>query len=209
MPKIEIDYSKTIMYKLRHNTDINDIEVYVGHTTNFSKRKTQHKIDCYCISRITYNEKKYQTIRSKGGWEEWEMLPIELYPCSCKIEAEIREEYWRSHYNSQLNMKKAHQTKEEEEEYNKNYHKKYREDNKEEIQQYKKEYRKVNIEKIHKRDKKYTDTHKEEILAQKKEKLTCECGCILARGNISEHRKTKKHFDLMEQKNKNIYIIVE
>ena len=45
MPKVEIDYSKTIIYKLCCK-DINITDIYVGHTTNFIKRKNEHKSDC-------------------------------------------------------------------------------------------------------------------------------------------------------------------
>jgi hypothetical protein len=222
MPKIKKDFSKTIMYKLRHITDINDIEVYVGHTTNFSKRKTQHKTDCYCITGDKYNEKKYQAIRLKGGWEEWEMLPIELYPCSNKIEACIREEYWRSHFNAQLNALKAHTTEQERKEASKRYMKEYnpiyQELNKESIKEQRKRYYEENKEHIntqnninyHNNKEEYLakqkeryEANKEQILAKQKEKITCECGCILAKNNMRDHRKSKKHIDLMENINKN------
>ena len=42
MPKVDIDYSNTIIYKI-HCKDSNVNEIYVGHTTNFTKRKNQHK----------------------------------------------------------------------------------------------------------------------------------------------------------------------
>ena len=45
MPKKEIDYSNTIIYKLCcKNPEIKDI--YVGHTTDFRRRKCQHKTSC-------------------------------------------------------------------------------------------------------------------------------------------------------------------
>ena len=33
----------------------------------------------------------------------------------------------------------------------------------------------------------------ERLNKRRKEKLTCECGCIVAFNNISKHRKTIKH----------------
>ena len=42
MPKENIDYSNTIIYKIRCK-DINVSDIYIGHTTNFVKRKNQHK----------------------------------------------------------------------------------------------------------------------------------------------------------------------
>ena len=34
------DYSKTVIYKIEHNT--NTLLVYVGHTTNYTRRKWEH-----------------------------------------------------------------------------------------------------------------------------------------------------------------------
>jgi predicted GIY-YIG superfamily endonuclease len=44
MPKKVIDYSNCCIYKIEH-IDKDDL-VYVGHTTNFTKRKYQHKQCC-------------------------------------------------------------------------------------------------------------------------------------------------------------------
>ena len=41
MPKTPIDYQKGIIYKIQH---IEKLELfYIGSTTNFNKRKQQHK----------------------------------------------------------------------------------------------------------------------------------------------------------------------
>ena len=45
MPKKEIDYQNTIIYKIVCN-DLNVKDVYVGHTTDFTKRKSHHKSSC-------------------------------------------------------------------------------------------------------------------------------------------------------------------
>jgi len=46
MPKIPIDYSKTIIYKIVCN-DLNVKDCYVGHTINMTKRKWAHKSRCH------------------------------------------------------------------------------------------------------------------------------------------------------------------
>ena len=75
MPKEEIDYSNTIIYKIVcKNPNIND--VYVGHTTNFIQRKYSHKIAC---NSITNNIKIYNIIRENGGWDNWDMIEIAKY----------------------------------------------------------------------------------------------------------------------------------
>ena len=45
MPRKPIDYSNTIIYKLVC-CDLNVVDVYVGHSTNFRKRKNEHKSNC-------------------------------------------------------------------------------------------------------------------------------------------------------------------
>ena len=45
MPKTEIDYSNTIIYKIVCK-DQNIKDIYVGHTTNFVQRKHAHKQNC-------------------------------------------------------------------------------------------------------------------------------------------------------------------
>jgi len=44
MPKTPMDYSKCSIYKIEHIE--NESLVYVGHTTNFIKRKAEHKYNC-------------------------------------------------------------------------------------------------------------------------------------------------------------------
>ena len=44
------------------------------------------------------------------------------------------------------------------------------------------------------------EEQKEEINNKRKEKIACECDCILARMNMKDHLKTQKHIDLMKNK---------
>ena len=53
MPKIPVDYSKTVIYKIEHIDD--DSLVYVGHTTNWDKRKCEHKSFCNNENSSNYN----------------------------------------------------------------------------------------------------------------------------------------------------------
>ena len=45
--------------------------------------------------------------------------------------------------------------------------------------------------------KKYQENNIEKIKKYKKEKITCECGCLICKGDISTHKKTKKHLDYL------------
>jgi hypothetical protein len=88
MPKNNIDYSNTIIYKIFcKNKLITDM--YVGHTTNFINRKYHHKLAC--IKNKT-NTKIYKIINENGGWDNWDMIEIASYKCKNSIEARIKEQ---------------------------------------------------------------------------------------------------------------------
>ena len=46
---------------------------------------------------------------------------------------------------------------------------------------------------------KYREDNKEQISKQKKERVSCECGSIVNRDELSRHRKSKKHIKLLEE----------
>ena len=109
MPKNEIDYSSTIIYKIFcKNSSIK--ETYVGHTTSFIKRKYHHKI---CCNNLNNNLNIYKTIRENGGWDNWEMVELGCYNCKNSEEARIKEQehyealnYVPSYIESTTNKKK-------------------------------------------------------------------------------------------------------
>jgi hypothetical protein len=100
MPKDIIDYSQTIIYKI-YCKDTTITDVYIGHTTNFIKRKYQHKICCNGNNKL----KIYETIRSNGGWENWDMVEIAKYNCKDATEARIKEQEHYELNRSSLNNK--------------------------------------------------------------------------------------------------------
>tara|TARA_R110000868_G_scaffold286106_1_gene546569 strand:- start:535 stop:885 length:351 start_codon:yes stop_codon:yes gene_type:complete len=46
---------------------------------------------------------------------------------------------------------------------------------------------------------KYYQDNKDKLTSKRNEKITCECGCSVARGCITRHRMTKKHLKLINQ----------
>lgn len=145
MPRLAMDYSKTVMYKLVCK-DLTVKWTYVGHTTDFTKRKQCHKSSCNKETGKAYNRKVYTTIRTNGGWDNWSMVLIENYPCENKQQAEQRERFWYEELNAQLNMIRPHLTTEE----YKNRNKEYRENNLEKELQRHREYKQANKEKLNK-----------------------------------------------------------
>jgi len=91
----------------------------------------------------------------------------------------------------------------------------YHQNNKEKIAEYGAEYRQKNKEKItEKQAKKYQKNkekiaeysakiykkNKEKIAEKNAEKVECECGCVISKGNLLRHSKSAKHKRLIEQK---------
>ena len=92
MSKTDIDYSNTVFYKI-HCKDDAIKDVYVGHTTDFNKRKRQHKRSCVSGE----NKKVYRFIRENGGWNNWEMIIIGYNRCENLYDARrIEQEYFES-----------------------------------------------------------------------------------------------------------------
>lgn len=187
------DYSKTIIYKIQHIT--NNELLYVGHTTQFTRRKAFHK------SQTMGNEKKiYQMIRNNGGWDSFLMKPIMEFSCENRTQAGIQEEKCRLELNANMNSIGC------------TY-------NKEKLVANKKIYRAEHREEIHAKDKIYREAHKEErkaylesIKEEQKEykkkwyaenkdkinelryqKYKCVCGCEISKNNKSQHERMKVH----------------
>jgi hypothetical protein len=191
MPKRAIDYSKTSIYKIVCK-DIEVKDLYVGHTTNFCKRKQEHKCNCINEKNAAHNSYVYQEIRKNGGWYNWDMIEVEKYVCNDEREATARERFWIETLHATLNKIRPNRTKEEIKIYRKNHYEQHKEEIKEQNKQNKEEKFHYNLQ--------YRNDNKEKIKAYKKEKITCECGCIVCRAQLTEHKKTKRHFDLMSEK---------
>ena len=180
MPKTNIDYSKTIIYKII-NYDYPDL-LYVGSTTNFTKTKQQHKNRCNNGSDKSHNLKIYKTIRENGEWESWNMVKISDYPCNDSHEAELEEDRHMIELKANLNMRRASRTRKE-----------YYENNKDKINNNKKKYYEDNIDIIKEKMKQYREVNTDKIKEQKSKKCTCVCGSSFRQYDKSRHIKTIKH----------------
>ena len=145
MPLKEINYDKTHFYKLMCK-DFNITDCYVGHTTDWVKRKSDHKHRCNNPNRGGHNLPVYKFMRENGGWENWEMLWIKTLKCENAMEARSEERKCKEQLNATLNGNVPSRTFDE-----------YRETNKDKIKEYAVEYRKNNKDKI----KEYTERNKE------------------------------------------------
>jgi hypothetical protein len=172
MPRTPIDYSRTIIYKLVCN-DLKIKECYVGATTCFTKRKTQHKSDCYNEKTNNYNCNVYQFIRVNGGWDNWNMIMVEEYPCKNKLESDKRERHWIESLKAELNncvpsrnLKEYYQDNKEK---HKEYYQEYYQENKEKITEGNNKYYTKNKEKISENRKEYRKNNKEKLAKRRAE----------------------------------------
>ena len=161
------NWDSACIYMLRHKDDVELENIYIGSTTNFRGRKSNHKKSCNNENDKEHNLPKYQYIRANGGWYEWKMVWLEDYPCKSKRELLLREEEVMVQYQNRLNKRKAHRTDEEIKEYHKEYDKEYYQNNRDKLVEYQKE--------------------------KNKEKITCNiCGCESSRNHLPRHQKTAK-----------------
>jgi flagellar biosynthesis GTPase FlhF len=191
------DYSKTIIYKLI-NYDFPEL-VYVGSTTNFTKRKYQHKSHVFNDNQ----RKLYVSIRENGGWNSWDMIKICDYPCNDKREAEQEEDRHMMELKANLNMQRACRTdkqyREDTKDKIKERDKKYYEDNKEKIKEQTRQYYKDNKEKIQEQRKQSYKDNKDKIKEQRTKKCVCECGAIILQFVKARHERTIKHKKYLER----------
>ena len=102
MPKVKIDYSNTIFYKI-FCKDHSVKELYIGHTTNFVQRKYAHKQSCINTQSVNYNCKVYKVIRDNLGWDNWTMEIIAFHNCEDLYSAKKQEQQYFEEYNATLN----------------------------------------------------------------------------------------------------------
>jgi len=175
MPKKLInDY---IFYKIVSLDNSCDL-CYVGSTVNWRGRCNKHKSDCTNKNSTNYNTKIYQTIRANGGWDNFIMIEIGTAKQLTLRRAKQIEEDYRVELKASMNDIRCYLSEEQKRE----LAKEYREANREYIKEWINEYYKNN---------------EEHIKANASEKITCECGCQFRRAELSRHKKTQKHINLM------------
>ena len=210
MPKVSMDYSKTIIYKIVCK-DLLVTDLYVGHTTNFIKRKQTHKSVCNNENDKSYNYFVYQTIRDTGGWSNWEMVEVEKYTCSDVNEALKQERYWIETLNATLNkiipLRTDAEYRLDHKEETKEYQKEYRDEHKEETKEYQKEYRDEHKEERKEYDKEYQLKNKDHIKEQRNKKIVCECGSCYTHTNKERHFKSLKHTNYFDKLFSNFLIL--
>ena len=190
-----VNYQNGMIYKIAH---IYSPYVYIGSTTNFNRRKSQHKECCNNEKSKQYNQKVYQTIRELGGWNNFQMVLVAKCPCDDKKELHAKEFEYQQLFDVNMNVNDASSGIDPSDpEYKKKYGQEYYENNKETYKEKSKEYYEKNREEKKLKQKKYYEINKEKILKKQQLKIECECGFIGVKINMHRHRKTQRHLNLM------------
>jgi hypothetical protein len=176
------------MYKIVSN-DLNIRDCYVGSTTEFTKRKWNHKSDCTNINSKKYNFKVYQFIRDNVNWVNWSMILIEMFQCVNHLECLQRERYWCEHLNATLNSIVPSRTEQE-----------YNVASRNHIIEQKKQYRKDNRDHITEQKKRYNEQHREKIKHHKNTLIYYDCNCSYTRANKARHEQTNKQKEYVQNR---------
>lgn len=188
-----VNYRKSVIYKIIHfeNSEL----CYIGSTVNFKTRKCRHKNDCHNENGKHYKFKLYKMIRDNGGWAAFRMVVIEEFPCESKTQLCIREEEVRVEYKANMNSNKSYSTADEKKEYKKKYNFEHRV----ELNEKAKQNYIDNREEKNEHNKQYYDDNKDDINKKRNSKVTCECGCIVNRSSLYNHKKTYKHLNSRDE----------
>jgi len=175
-------YENACIYKIKHNEDYDDENIYIGSTCDIIKRRYNHKTHCNNENDREYNKPLYQYIRENGGWDAFILIKIHDYKCNSKNELKVEERRMIDMLKPKLN--KCIPTRSQKEWY---------EDNKEVILEKNKKYREVNKEVILEKKKDYYEDNKEVIAEKMKEIVKCDiCGAESNKGHLARHKKTQK-----------------
>jgi len=192
------DYQKGKIYCLRsYQTDL----VYIGSTLNpLYKRKGQHK-NVYNLWLKNNNNyvSSFEIIKYDDAYIEL----VENYPCNSREELLRREGQIIRETKNCCNKRVAGRTKNECDKDNiqqRNVQKsEWVKKNKEHVKDYKDNWYQENKERILiERINRY-QKNRDKIRTRMSEKVHCECGSIVCKGALSQHRKTKKHQLWVEQ----------
>ena len=93
-------YDNFCIYKI-YQPEVPEM-IYIGSTTNFSQRKSNHKK--YCNNKVSkkYKYPIYQYIRGCGGIQNFQFEVIEKYPCKNRDEGLHREKELIEFYDAKI-----------------------------------------------------------------------------------------------------------
>ena len=175
-------YENACIYKIKHNEDYDDENIYIGSTCDIIKRRNSHKTSCNNENNEKNNIPIYQYIRENGGWDAFVLIKIHDYKCNSKSELKIEERRMIDLLKPKLNKQLPTRSQKE-----------YYEANKEVLTEKKKEYYEANKQVLLEKKKIYREENKEVLAEKKKQKCKCDiCGAESTKNNLPRHKRSKK-----------------
>lgn len=203
------NYKLSVIYEILFKGE----PVYIGSTTNLTRRKWEHKSSFIKPKVHNHNAPVYKYIREHGSWEDVEIKKIDDFPCETKKELNTKEGEYIKQYihggnniqNKQIAGRDAKQYAKDNKEKIKKYQRSHYNNNKEYYLNKANEYKNNNIEKIkeyqsnygkNNRDKKneanrrYKAKNKEKAKLYASTKVKCsECDKEMRRDSLNKHKK--------------------
>lgn len=193
-----VQYQDGKIYKIVN--DVND-EIYVGSTCRtLCKRMDAHRM------AASYNPcGKLHTLMNELGYDHFNIVLIEEFPCDNRGELLVREEFYRISLGATLNSfccyagltRKEYNKKhrKDNQEYYTEIHRIYFNAHRDKIITYNKAryYQIKDTEEYKTRVKKYRETHKEELKAWQRARIQCVCGASVSKSQKSQHEKAFYH----------------
>jgi hypothetical protein len=201
-------YNNGKIYTIRYKHD--ETLIYIGSTTHpLHKRFHQHKL--FSKKQKHENIFFYQTM-AETDINDWYIELYEDYSCERREQLLKREgEVIRDIGSLNKNIAGTTINENYKKEYNKEYYKEnqdiliqkckeYRDNNKDIIAIQRQKYRIVNKDIINQKSHLHYEANKDIINEQKKEKISCVCGCIIRKSDIARHNKSNKHQNFINNK---------
>ena len=172
MPKHEINSDNTHFYKIVCR-DLDVKEIYVGSTTDFRRRKNEHKRCSNYHDHKIIQRKLYQHIQANGGWENFDMILIETCKCENSLDCKRKERQYIEEMKATLNMTTPSRTQQE-----------YHQEEKEKEAIYTRSY-----------------LQRDDVIARRKSVYECSCGGRYTHPNKMQHLNSNKHIDYYSNEN--------
>jgi hypothetical protein len=170
MPRTQ-NLNECVIYHIRHKET--KTVIYVGSSCNFKTRSRRHKYNCNKEGTKHFNLPVYCYIRQSGGWDHYEVIPIELFKVENQVELMIKEREEMEKYDNLKNRYKSYINDDDLKTYDKDC------------------YKRAMIKNL-KRHIEYNEKRKKEINCPNCNKLICNL-------NVSRHKKTKKCMNYIKE----------
>ena len=194
-----VNYSEGKIYMIEPICEYDEGDIYIGSTTKhyLSDRMSHHRLD------FKSNKVRSSILFNKYGVENCKIVLLENYPCNSKAELIAKEaEYIRNLkcVNKVIPDRSRREYYTDNKEMIQQQNKIWLQENKCKVVAYFKQYYTENKDQIKQQTEQYRTINKDNINLKQKEKVQCECGCMIVKRALKLHTESKRHQVLMNAK---------